>query len=314
MMFGLYVGLIKYRDVKPQQLHKWRLQGRLIPEIKAIYEAIPTYARGEYYAWFLEHQSILEEPELSKNDAEYVVEGMQRRAWVALGNSPDASPSTILTFVENLPLERQICLNLYGHLLSNSHPGPDKIDYLRFGFCICPSEYEETGLCILYLGLIETCTFDEFCKAYSSGTLFRLLQTKNIPMLSDAILVDLLKYVLGGSPTTYKSVWLLKQFIAADEQGVLDPSSTVDYGFSNCTNSEKHGRPLFNLYKTFFEMQHADPLKLHATCVEGRLVKFFTEDISMKLPGSRKLFKRLLKNPYPLPESTEQSHDVSISL
>ncbi|KAI0742194.1 hypothetical protein BC629DRAFT_254024 [Irpex lacteus] len=312
MIFGLYVGLIKYCDVKPQQLHKWRLQGRLIPEIKAIYEAIPTHARGGYYAWFLEHQSILEDPEMSNNDTGTMAEGMQRRAWVALGNSPNASATTIRTFINNLPLERQICFKVYAVLLSSSHPGPDIAYYLWFGFCICPSLYEEMQLGRAYMALIDTCTFDEFCEAYSSGTLFRLFQKKNIPM--NGIRCDLLADVLGGGPTIWKSVWDLKQFVAADGQGTLALSSTVDYGFSNCANSEKPGKPLFNLYKTFFEMRHADPLKLHAACVEGRLFKFFTEDISIKLPGSRKLFKRLLKNPYPLPESTEQSHDVSISL
>ncbi|KAI0338172.1 hypothetical protein BDW22DRAFT_818430 [Trametopsis cervina] len=58
-LFGLYVGLIKSLGVKPQQLHKWRIRGTLIAEIKAKYEAFPVGVRGEYYPWFLEHQYIL---------------------------------------------------------------------------------------------------------------------------------------------------------------------------------------------------------------------------------------------------------------
>ncbi|KAI0791549.1 hypothetical protein BC629DRAFT_1510255 [Irpex lacteus] len=59
-LFGLYIGLIKILGVKPQVLNRWRVQGRLIEEIKSIFEAMPRDARGLYYPWFLQHQVVLE--------------------------------------------------------------------------------------------------------------------------------------------------------------------------------------------------------------------------------------------------------------
>ncbi len=116
-MFGLYVGLIKICDVKPQQLHKWRVQGTLIQEIKAIYEASPLHARGGYYPWFLEHQEVLENPMVSASEWKSMADAMKRRAWVALGNSATASSTAIDEFVQSLSKEQIDCFVLYAMLV-----------------------------------------------------------------------------------------------------------------------------------------------------------------------------------------------------
>lgn len=303
-LFGVYVGLINYHKIKPQQLHKWRVGGTLLAEIKAAYDDIPPPARGEYYSWFLEHQSVLlefDETETADVGIDQamvsMVEGMERRAWKAMGKSPTASIATIRSYALNLPMDQQACFQLWMLILSFSHPNPAMPLYLSFGFCICPTESEETLLAHAYRLLIVACTFDEFGEAYSSRTLVRLFQAKNIPM--HGVRSDWLADVLGRG--SIKTVWRLKQFIASDGQETLMRSATVDYGFRNCLDNDELGGQLAGLYKMFFEMSDADPLKLHAACVQGRLFRFFTDDMRMKLPGSRKLFKRLLKNPYPLP-------------
>ncbi|KAI0084391.1 hypothetical protein BDY19DRAFT_536667 [Irpex rosettiformis] len=299
MIFGLFAGLIKYLDVKPQQLQKWRLQGRLIPEIKAIYEAIPVQARGGYYPWFLEHQSVLEDPEMKTQEAESMLEQMQRGAWVALGKSPTASSIAIREYVQGLSEDHQTCFLFYSMLHSSSHPGPETTLYLKFGFCVCPTQYEEMGLSRAYKELIDTCTFEDFCNAYSANALMKLFDTSGVSIASfqAQLLADVFA---GGSDGVSKSVWDLKQWIASGGEGTLVRPATFDYGFMNCSNDEE-GKKLFALYKTFFESRQSDPLKLHVACIEGRLLKFFTDDMKMTLPGSRKLFKRLLKNMYPLP-------------
>jgi hypothetical protein len=37
-LFGLYIGILKYHDVKPSTLHEWRLSGTMVENIKALYE------------------------------------------------------------------------------------------------------------------------------------------------------------------------------------------------------------------------------------------------------------------------------------
>ncbi|KAJ7836242.1 hypothetical protein B0H14DRAFT_2449888, partial [Mycena olivaceomarginata] len=59
-LFGLYIGILKYHDVKPSTLHEWRLSGTMVENIKALYEPIPVGARGGYYPWFLKHLDIFE--------------------------------------------------------------------------------------------------------------------------------------------------------------------------------------------------------------------------------------------------------------
>lgn len=107
------------------------------------------------------------------------------------------------------------------------------------------------------------------------------------------------------------SVWDLKEYIKnkiasgkeSDKTYSPIPSVYVDYGFFNCASTEEH-RMLVDLYKDFFVLEveeKANSRKLHSACVRGRLFAFFTEDLLFKLEP-KDVYKRLLKNPYPLPE------------
>ena len=51
-LLGLYQGLIKYLEVKPKTIHRWRVKGRLIEEIKVTYEKLPLGSDRGYYPWF----------------------------------------------------------------------------------------------------------------------------------------------------------------------------------------------------------------------------------------------------------------------
>ncbi|KAJ6457953.1 hypothetical protein C8R45DRAFT_561386 [Mycena sanguinolenta] len=59
-LFGLYIGVLKFHDVKPSTLHEWRLSGTMVENIKALYEPLPAANRGGYYPWFLQHLDIFE--------------------------------------------------------------------------------------------------------------------------------------------------------------------------------------------------------------------------------------------------------------
>ena len=45
-LLRLYQGLITYQGVEPKTIHRWRVKGRLIEEIKAAYEKLPLDNRG----------------------------------------------------------------------------------------------------------------------------------------------------------------------------------------------------------------------------------------------------------------------------
>ncbi|KAF4566104.1 hypothetical protein EYR36_011519 [Pleurotus pulmonarius] len=59
-LLGVYEVLVVYMNVPARMLHKWRNEGRLLPEIKAALENFPGDRGGHYY-WLLENQHILDE-------------------------------------------------------------------------------------------------------------------------------------------------------------------------------------------------------------------------------------------------------------
>ncbi|KAJ7080552.1 hypothetical protein C8R44DRAFT_70268 [Mycena epipterygia] len=59
-LFGLYIGILKIHGVKPSKLHEWRISGKMIENIKALYEDLPARNRGGYYTWFLKHLEVFE--------------------------------------------------------------------------------------------------------------------------------------------------------------------------------------------------------------------------------------------------------------
>ncbi|KAF8641256.1 hypothetical protein AX16_010104 [Volvariella volvacea WC 439] len=313
MLFGLYVGLIKYNDVKPKTLHKWRLQGgaTLVREIKRVFERLSPASRGGYYTWFLQHQYILDDsqPQPENSTPEDQASQMRRRAWVFTGGSPSTSDTDITAALGKMPEDRRTCFFFYLFLLARWHPSPSEDMWIHMGFCGCSSEPAEMAFGGLYQELIRRCPFDEFCDAYSNSNIAELFRKKDLPlnvgrMAGKSGDERFIEDALSGSPRVRKSVWDLKALILQLESTRCDslrviPSVSVDYGFYNCKNPEE-GRQLTEVYKKYFARPTGvDPLALHQAAIEGKLFEHVGQFVKLK---PQKLLKRLMKNPYPLPE------------
>ncbi|KAF8964282.1 hypothetical protein BDZ97DRAFT_2058653 [Flammula alnicola] len=294
-LLGLYIGLLERQGVKAKTLHRWRVNGILIQEIKNQFEKIPLASRGGYYPWFLENQWVLDGQEAPEEAEEKVAE-MVRLGWLYSGGSPSATATEIKNITTSWPLRKHECLRMSALLLSQLHPGPYDELWIPFGFCTCDEE-SELDLGVLYKGLLRSSTFEEFYVAYDSSKLGDLFRSKGFG--HDLSQHPFLEDVLARSPISNLSVWDLKQFILLDSAG--DPhqpgaSISVDYGFINC-KSRDEVEDLKAVYKAFFGRYTHNPPELHHACIEGRLYEYVGGVV--KLTGKKK-YKRLMKNPYPL--------------
>ncbi|KAI0319913.1 hypothetical protein OF83DRAFT_703415 [Amylostereum chailletii] len=298
MLLGLYFGLMDpdLLGVKPHTLHKWRVKGILVQEIKNTFEGMPpTQSKGGYYPWFLENQHLLQDTGNDEEEVKREVDAMFKRAWLFMGRSAAASREDIIQYRDTLTQDQRFCFNLWAVLLSRLHPPPSDDGWIQFGFCGCSGQEEERELSALYTKLINSCTFDEFCASYSSSSLLTLFQAKQLSIESPFV-AD----VLRGPPHVHKSVWDLKAYIVSpdDDDSQIIPSVAADYGFMNCKTPDEK-KKLEDLYKGVFALRDADPLKLHEACIGGRLLEYLSEDLHFQLKP-KKLYKRLLRNPYPL--------------
>lgn len=306
MLLGLYIGLLEpqYLGVKSPTLHRWRLEGTLIENIKREFERLPEGERGAYYVWFLQNEHLLSRAQTQKWERQFqsTVEECLYRAWRFIGNNPTASAGEILQYEKTTPKRQYDCFVFYAMLLASRHPAPNVDIWISFGFCACDNLDDEMTLAQQHTDLIYRCSFDEYCVAYASSSLVPLMREKGIS-ISDPLVID----VLSEVPNRNKTVWDLKRYI--EEQAInglddsaYDPSSSVasDYGFTNCRTPEEH-KLLFDAYKDYFALgRKANPLKLHRACIQGRLFAFLTKDMKIQIK-QRKLCKRLMQNSYPLP-------------
>ncbi|KAJ6601300.1 hypothetical protein DFH09DRAFT_1127382 [Mycena vulgaris] len=301
-LLGLYIGLIQRLGVSPKKVRQWQIEGTLVDNIKGAFSILPAQARGGYYPWFLENQWVLD-PKLPRPGDP--VEEMMLRCWryVRHDGRPNADThEDIIAEMSSWPERKQACHLLCNLILSQMHPSPDFDIWVTFGFCACRNEREEGKLAGVYTALIksERCTFDELYRAYDSSALLPLFDSKGLREEREAI--PFLEEVLKGSPTMFQSVWYLKQFVNAKEEGITPiPSITVDYGFMNCLNNEAEKVLLKDLYTQIFELPRVDPMKLHEACIQGKLYDHIGQLLKLK-KKDQKVLKRLLKNPYPLPD------------
>ena len=303
MLMGLYQGLFKYFEINPKTVLTWKREGILIQEIKKVFEGIPSQNRGQYYPWFLKHQDLLDPSSLepSKKVVEDFALEAVTRAWRHIGGRP--LPNS--TALNDISIEKatwsehkQECFNLCTLVLSNTHPNPSFRIWLSFGFCTTPHQYHEMQLGIAYRTLVMRCSFEEFYRAYESCSLIQLFKSNNIPL--DQCGLHLADF-LANSPYMNKSVWDLKQFVVTDEPDSVPVNSVkVDYGFFNCRNKEEEVQ-LKEVYKKVFdEKSNGDPLKLHEACLQGKIYDYLETTLKLKRKDQRPLFRRLMKNPYPL--------------
>jgi hypothetical protein len=301
MLFGLYVGLLRYLDVSPAQLHKWRIRGVLVDEIKRAYESIPAGSRGLYYLWFLEHQGILDN-RTSTSDAMAWIDECYARGWHYIGGAASSSPQEIRTAVEAMSKDDGYCFKTVSSLLCNTHPPPSLETWVKFGFCVCDHQYQENRLGQAYKELIERCTFREFCTAYSTSTLVNLFERKAVPVEFKHF-----RSVMAGSPNgSIASVWWLKAFVVDETKDMAArPTRSVDwdYGYAFCTTQEQRDA-LSDIYKRFFEAS-GDPMELHTACLQGStgaLYTHVTSRVQVKNKKTAEMLKGVMRNVYPLKE------------
>jgi MYND finger len=289
-LLGLYIGLISRMNVEPKTIHRWRLKGTLVEEIKSAFEKLPQNNRGGYFPWFLQNQWMIN-PELTPPTNP--VNETLLRAWQYADGSPTSTREEIDVARASWPKDKQECFYFCTILLSSWHPSPEQAVWLNFGFCTCRDEHSETPLALLYRRLIALSSFDELYTAYVSSELIALFDRKGLK--HDREQIHHLDDVLAGSPRMTKTVWSLKQYVVLDD--IYMSASlpiAIDYGFAKC-EGETEMLALKEVYKQFFAHPAADAIKLHEAAIEGRLFEYVGGFVKLK-----KKLKRLMNNPYPL--------------
>jgi len=172
-----------------------------------------------------------------------------------------------------------------------------------FGFCACSSKRDEALLAYIYRELISRCSFDELLTAFKSSDLLSLIDRKGLMAERQEILH--LEDILRGSPFMNKSVWDLKQFVLAENVELIPPVG-ADYGFFNCAG-EAERLELKKVYQRVFNHSDGDPIRLHEAAIAGKLFEYISSLTSLK--KKKKKFRRLLTNPYPLPDFEDSPSD-----
>ncbi|KAI0371428.1 hypothetical protein BV20DRAFT_173196 [Pilatotrama ljubarskyi] len=315
-LLGLWIGVLKIHEVPEREVQRWQAEGKLIEGVKATFERDSPFTKGEYYPWFLEHQYLLDgspaDEGLVSEIRESSVKDAILRAWMFTGGSRNDSWQTIQAALAAMPEEKQKCHPLYRQALTSSHPPPKVDEWVTFGFVSAMHQYTELQIGRLYHELIHHCTFEDFCAAYETSALPRLAEERGMfkPDRGHNSFIDgraliFFRDVMSESPRRYKSVWYLKQYVdvlvcadAAEPPRYTHKAIVADYGFMNCKKGSER-KLLEELYTKYFAHRDANPLELHEACVAGGLAEYLVRFVKLSLWTAT--YKRLLKNPYPLP-------------
>jgi hypothetical protein len=216
------------------------------------------------------------------------------------------------------PKAKAQCYLFLATVLHMAHPHPIEPNWFHFGFCTCRDERDERGLGGLYQNLLigdklfedtrrassfpahlksqtATATFTEFWRAYESGRLIQLMDSKGLK--NERPRVPFLETFLSVPPSgPHPRVWSLKQFLEIDNpvDRPAIPGIQVDYSFRNCRDFEETCI-LSEVYKRL--LSKADPLELHEACLAGRSFEFAERFHRMDVKH-----RRLMRNPYHLAE------------
>ncbi|OJT03417.1 hypothetical protein TRAPUB_5994 [Trametes pubescens] len=307
MLCGLYRGLFLFGpQIPPKDVHKWRLEGRLVQGIKDAFETLPPANRGGYFPWFLEHQSVLE---TAVPDDELILgytSNAIRSAWIMTGGSPSDSLNVIDTKIRGLSPPRRACHIIYRGFSDLAHPNPIQDEWIDFGFVATSNSSEEHALGVAYQALIRVCTFEQFCTAHESSSIPALFERYGLQYTRH------FRDVMAHSPYTRKSVWDLKHYVdkvkdgaPGDDASEATPvrSVTADYGYMNYRKAGD-GKLLDTAYKRYFAHPQTDPIALHEACIQGNLLPYLAPFVHWKA-SQKKAYTRLLKNAYPLPQPFE---------
>ncbi|KAJ2973210.1 hypothetical protein NUW54_g12106 [Trametes sanguinea] len=304
-LLGVYIGLFIYLDIPPQEVRKWRDEGRLIAGIKEVFEEIPPHARGGYYPWLMQNQFILDDsftldPKQVEDRARQTAVSNFLAAWARIGGIPkDATYDQIVHETNRWPTHKRSCWHLYTMFAGRCRPSPNLDAWRKFGFVSARFPGEELDFAREYDALLDRCTFDEFHAAYVASSIPDLFLRYGLQELPhNAHFCD----VMADSPRSVKTVWELKNYIdilvSSDALSRPQPSPplTADYGYVNCRTPEERTL-LDEAYKRLFMETSADPLELHKACLEGDLFRFVGTFVKFA-PWAEK-YKRLLRNIYP---------------
>ena len=307
MLLSLYEGLIKENNVTANRLHQWRVDGTLISEIEAIYEAMPLEARGERYSWFLSNKDVLENPNwVMPADLVQAERDMDTRMWVIVRqNLTGHSTTTMRAFLRTLDEPGRDCWELGRLLFDSLCPGYASMLWMQFGFCVCPTREDELKLFVAFRSLLAQCPFLLFCHAYSKDSLIALFRLYNIAVFPSPATSPIFYYglidVLSVPLERRQSVWWLKRLANLyPKDSDIDLRSlypfNVSYGFLNCRD-KKEAQTLMDLYRNFFSSAGSNPLELEKARRAGRLAEFFFKDLGIKMGKKRrKQYTRWLTN------------------
>lgn len=314
MLFGVYQGLYLSGNFSAEEIHEWRVEGILDDKIKEFYYNIPERVRGKYFPWYLENFNALER-RMTKDEAqETLIATFYDKAKPYL-DIEDRNK----TARELKPVAKGSSYNLLAGMLLRGTPNLRDENWYSFGFVTChkgdePWRWEEGQLLDIYQLLLteddgssfyefhnrrrkitQPATFTQFWKAYESGTLIQLMDSKGLRTLRSQL--PFLEGFLSAPPGGPRpSVWNLKQFLEINDPMDHPPIRPVhvDYGFMNCRTIEETCT-LMEIYSNLFKK--ASPLDLHQACIAGKLFQFASGYVRMK-----KEWKPLMRNFYPLEE------------
>jgi hypothetical protein len=293
MLLGLYQGIFVYMKIEPRDVHRWRKQGILTQEIRRLYEEIPPVNRGLYYPWFLQNQHLLDPSWRPSEDPGLV---LMRQTWAFIGADPTVT-SGHWDVVKTWTPHKQNCFKLYHMSVHQWRPGPEDDAWIDFGFCVCPSAWDEQRLSRIYAEVIlhHKCPLEDFATAYDSRLLFKLLGRYGLE--EEAKGIQYLDHIIDSG--VIASAWDLKAWV---RQESLEPRSLpilVDYGMVNCAGHAEHLQLLKDTYRKVFDHPQGDPIQLHQACIRGQTFEYVEGLMKIKKRDA-KILRRLMKNLYPL--------------
>jgi hypothetical protein len=218
--------------VGPEEVHKWRVEGTLVANIKDFYYKIPETHRGGYFPWFLNHTDILDRRMTEEESTKLMVAKFFDKARSYLDPKDQNKDPKDLK-----PKAKTHSYLMLAQTLHMAHPHPTEQNWHAFGFCTCNGEQEEGRLGGLYQALLvgdklfddvygnlkfptpgrrrrgQTATFAEFWQAFEAGKLIQLMDSKGLK--DQRMGFPFLEKFLSLSPAgPWPSVWDLKQFVA----------------------------------------------------------------------------------------------------
>ena len=270
-LLGLYHEL-ETSGISSRELHQWQTEGSLIKNITGVCERHLKKQRGYYYSWFLEKKHLFDP---SKTADEVKKRDFFERVIGYLDPEDQVKNPYMLD-----PVSKSECIIFYATMSYGTLLPPQNALWVHFGFCICDDMDEESHLADLYRALIfgqtyyksnttpssdpvpndQTCTFQEFHAAYETNSLAQLFRAKNISTAhSTALIPQLERFYANPNP-----IWLLKAFLAIDDEESVESPSLLEigaaYGFS-ASQTPADRKDLKALYRKLLRV--VDPLVVH---------------------------------------------------